>query len=181
MIIEQEFGEADLVELERVFSKSMEIKSPGITKFNRICDFLSTVCIYILFGCGIVMVAIIGTISKITKETILWATIGLIGMLIVMGERKLKEKMKPMNVVKRKYAQPFTVEINRDTLVYKQVEFLYRDIKFIVEYKSFLFIRTKRALLVMKFNEEEKEELFSKTTGIHVIHKEEPFDIRELK
>ncbi len=181
MIIEQEFGEADLVELERVFSKSMEVKSPGITKIIKICDFLSTVCMYILFGCGIAMVAIIGTISKISKETILWAIIGVIGMLNVMGQRKLKEKMKPMNVVKRKYAQPFTVEINRDTLVYKQIDFLYRNIKFIVEYKSFLFIRAKRAILVMKFNEEEKEELFSKTTGIHVIHEEEPFDIREIK
>lgn len=148
MIIEQEFGEADLVELERVFSKSMEIKSPGITKFNRICDFLSTVCIYILFGCGIAMVAIIGTISKITKETILWATIGVIGMLIVMGQRKLKEKMKPVNVVKRKYAQPFTVEINRDTLVYKQIDYLYSNIESIVEYESFLFIKAQRRILV---------------------------------
>ena len=48
MIIEQEFEEADLVELERVFSKSMEVKSPGITKIIRICDFLSIVCMYIL-------------------------------------------------------------------------------------------------------------------------------------
>ncbi|MCI8791017.1 MAG: hypothetical protein HFH92_18365 [Lachnospiraceae bacterium] len=178
MIIEQEFEEADLVELERVFSKSMEVKSPGITKIIRICDFLSIVCMYILLGCSIAMIALIGTISK---ETILWAIIGVIGILNVMGQRKLKEKMKPMNVVKRKYAQPFTVEINRDTLVYKQIDFLYRNIKFIVEYKSFLFIRAKRAILVMKFNKEEKEELFSKTTGIHVIHEEEPFDIREIK
>ena len=178
MIIEQEFEEADLVELEQVFSKSMEVKSPGITKIIRICDFLSIVCMYILLGCSIAMIALIGTISK---ETILWAIIGVIGILNVMGQRKLKEKMKPMNVVKRKYAQPFTVEINRDTLVYKQIDFLYRNIKFIVEYKSFLFIRAKRAILVMKFNKEEKEELFSKTTGIHVIHEEEPFDIREIK
>ena len=178
MIIEQEFEEADLVELERVFSKSMEVKSPGITKIIRICDFLSIVCMYILLGCSIAMIALIGTISK---ETILWAIIGVIGILNVMGQRKLKEKMKPMNVVKRKYAQPFTVEINRDTLVYKQIDFLYRNIKFIVEYKSFLFIRAKRAILVMKFNKEEKEDLFSKTTGIHVIHEEEPFDIREIK
>ena len=154
MIIEQEFEEADLVELERVFSKSMEVKSPGITKIIRICDFLSIVCMYILLGCSIAMIALIGTISK---ETILWAIIGVIGILNVMGQRKLKEKMKPMNVVKRKYAQPFTVEINRDTLVYKQIDFLYRNIKFIVEYKSFLFIRAKRAILVMKFNKEEKE------------------------
>lgn len=178
MIIEQEFGEADLVELERVFSKSMEIKSPGITKYIRICEFLSIVCMYILLGCSIAMIALIGTISK---ETILWAIIGVFGILNVMGQRKLKEKMKPMNVVKRKYAHPFTVEINRDTLVYKQIDYLYSNIKSIVEYKSFLFIKAQRRILVMKLKEAEKEELFSKTPGIHVILKEEPFDIRDLK
>ena len=72
MIIEQEFEEADLVELERVFSKSMEVKSPGITKIIRICDFLSIVCMYILLGCSIAMIALIGTISKLGM---LWAAV----------------------------------------------------------------------------------------------------------
>lgn len=76
MIIEQKLGETDLAEIEQVFSKSMEVKSPVITRIIKICDYLGILCICILFGYSIVGTIILGTISK---EPVLWAIIGIIG------------------------------------------------------------------------------------------------------
>lgn len=182
MIVEQKFLESDLVEIERVFLKSMENKTPILAKKIRICNFIEVVCIIIIFVCSILMAAVQAAIQgRISNEPIFWAVVGVLGVLFVIGRRKLIAKLTPEKLVKRKYGSPFTIMINKETLVYKKSAYLYADIKFIVEYKDFLFIRTSKRVLVMKFNEEEKKELFSKAGEVRVVHVEEPFDIRELR
>ena len=43
MIVEQKFLESDLAEIEQVFLKSMENKSPILAKGIRICDSLELI------------------------------------------------------------------------------------------------------------------------------------------
>lgn len=96
----------------------------------------------------------------------------------------LEKKMKPEDVVKRKYGDPFVIAIKEDTLVYKQMGFSYVDIRVIVEYKNFLFIKADGKWLIIKADEEEKEVILSKMNEkitIHFMQEKEPFDLRKLR
>jgi len=184
MILEQKFMKEDLEEVGQVFSKSMEPKCPILksgSKLNKMWKSLLIIFSLILFGCSVVITALKGEFST---EIILYVLIGIIGLLTVIIWNGLEKKMKPEDVVKRKYGEPFVIAIKEDALVYKQMCFSYVDIRVIVEYKNFLFIKADRKWLIIKVDEEEKEVILSKMNEkitIHFIQKKEPFDLRKLQ
>ena len=179
MILEQRFLESDLAEVEQILLKSVNPKIRILGNAIRKYNFIPIVCVVVIFVCSIGLTALGDTYSK---EAILIAAIGVIGILYVKFCKRLEEKMKPENMLKRRFGQPFTVVVGEDTLVYKQLEFLYTDIGFVVEYKDFLFIKTHRGFLIMKTEEEEKAVLFRilEDKKIRVLHEEEPFNLRKL-
>lgn len=179
MILEQRFLESDLAEVEQILSKSVNLKIRTLSNAIRKYDFIPVVCVVIIFACSIGLTALGDMYSK---EAILIAAIGVIGIFIVKLRNRLREKMKPENMLKRRLGQPFTVVVEEDTLVYKQIKFLYTDIRFVVEYKDFLFIKTHRGFLIMKTDEEEREVLFRimENKKIRVLHEEEPFNLRKF-
>lgn len=183
MRIEQNFLESDLIELEKVFSKSMEYKNPMLKKGKRFIKIWNSLLILatILFECNIALRILKG---KFSLEMMLYIVVGVIIFFIVFFGDMLEKKMNPENVVKQKYGEPFVVILNESTLVYKQTDFLYTEIKFIIEYKNFLFIKTNKRWLIIKANREEKNTILSKVKEnitIQPIKKEEPFDLREFR
>ena len=133
MILEQRFMKEDLEEVGQVFSKSMEPEYPILksgSKLNKMWKSLLIKFSLILFGCSAVLTALKGEFST---ELILYVLIGVIGFLTVIIWNGLEKKMKPADVVKRKYGEPFVIAIKEDTLVYKQMDFSYVDIRVVVE------------------------------------------------
>ena len=133
MILEQRFMKEDLEEVGQVFSKSMEPKYPILksgSKLNKMWKSLLIKFSLILFGCSAVLTALKGEFST---ELILYVLIGVIGFLTVIIWNGLEKKMKTADVVKRKYGEPFVIAIKEDTLVYKQMDFSYVDIRVVVE------------------------------------------------
>ena len=133
MILEQRFMKEDLEEVGQVFSKSMEPKYPILksgSKLNKMWKSLLIKFSLILFGCSAVLTALKGEFST---ELILYVLIGVIGFLTVIIWNGLEKKMKPADVVKRKYGEPFVIAIKEDTLVYKQMDFSYVDSRVVVE------------------------------------------------
>ena len=170
MILEQRFMKEDLEEVGQVFSKSMEPKYPILksgSKLNKMWKSLLIKFSLILFGCSAVLTALKGEFST---ELILYVLIGVIGFLTVIIWNGLEKKMKPADVVKRKYGEPFVIAIKEDTLVYKQMDFSYVDIRVVVEYKNFLFIKVDGKWLIIKADEEEKEVILSKMNEKITIH-----------
>lgn len=184
MILEQRFMKEDLEEVGQVFSKSMEPKCPILksgSKLNKMWKSLLIIFSLILFGCSAVLTALKGEFST---GLILYVLVGVIGFLTVIIWNGLEKKMKPEDVVKRKYGEPFVIAIKEDTLVYKQMDFSYVDIRVVVEYKNFLFIKVDGKWLVIKADEEEKEVILSKMNEkitIHFMQEKEPFDLRKLR
>ncbi len=184
MILEQRFMKEDLEEVGQVFSKSMEPKCPILksgSKLNKMWKSLLIIFSLILFGCSAVLTALKGEFST---ELILYVLVGVIGFLTVIIWNGLEKKMKPADVVKRKYGEPFVIAIKEDTLVYKQMDFSYVDIRVVVEYKNFLFIKVDGKWLIIKADEEEKEVILSKMNEkitIHFMQEKEPFDLRKLR
>ena len=184
MILEQRFMKEDLEEVGQVFSKSMEPKCPILksgSKLNKMWKSLLIIFSLILFGCSAVLTALKGEFST---ELILYVLVGVIGFLTVIIWNGLEKKMKPEDVVKRKYGAPFVIAIKEDILVYKQMDFSYVDIRVVVEYKNFLFIKVDGKWLIIKADEEEKEVILSKMNEkitIHFMQEKEPFDLRKLR
>lgn len=183
MRIEQNFLESDLVELEKVFSESIEYKNPILRKGKRFIKIWNSLVILatILFECNVGLRILRG---EFLWEMMLYIVVGVIIFFIVFFGDMQEKKMNPENVVKQKYGEPFDVIFNESTLVYKQTDFLYTEIKYIIEYKNFFFIKTNKRWLIIKANREEKNTILSKVKEnitIQPIKKEEPFDLREFR
>lgn len=73
--------------------------------------------------------------------------------------------------------------MKEDALFYKQMEYLYTNIKIVVGYKNFLFIKADRRWLVMKADEDEKQAILLKLNEkcpIRFVEKNDAFDLRQL-
>lgn len=184
MILKQNFSEEDLAELEQVFSATMnrgyfKIISEG--RYGKIRKGIKDVCVFVLFGCCVMLIVLEGRISA---RTMLFMTGGVIALLAEPLWKKADEKMKLANIVKRVYGKPFSAEIEEDRLIYRKKEFPYADIRCVVDYKNFLFAMTGRRLLIIKADAEEKEAILSKmkvNKAIRYVHQEEPFDLKQFR
>lgn len=184
MILEQKFLESDLIEVGYVFSKSMEPKFSILksgSKLNKIWKSLLIAIVIVLLGGSVALTVLKGEFSV---EIILYILVGVIGLLTILFSIGFEKKFDPTNMVKRIYGKPFVIAMKEDTLVYKQTDFSYVDIRFVVEYKNFLFVKVDGKWLVIKAEEEEKEVILSKINEkitIHFLQEEEPFDMRKLR
>lgn len=184
MILKQKFLESDLEVVGQVFAKSMERKNPILkrgSRLNKTWKGLLTIFSLILFGCSVALTALKGEFSS---DTMLYLSVSAFGIFVVIIWNGLDKKMKPRDVVKRKYGETYTIEVKEDSMVYKQTEYSYVDIRFVVEYKNFLFIKADGKWLVIKADDDEKEVILSRLNEnitIHPIQEEEPFDLRTLR
>ena len=184
MILEQKLLETDLAEVEQVFSKSMEPKCPILkrgSRLNKLWKRMLTIFSLILFVCIVLINFLKGGFST---EAIFYAFVGAVGLLSVTIWKKLENKLTPIDVVKRKYGEPFSVLVKENNLIYKQKDFSYADIRFVVEYKNLLCIKGDGTWLVIKAEEEEKEAVLLKINEkitVHFMREEEPFDMRKLR
>lgn len=184
MILEQNFSEADLAELEQVFSATMNrgyfrIISEG--RYGEIRKGIKDVCVFILFGCCVMLIVLEGRISA---RTMFFMTGGAIALLAEPLWKKSDEKMKLANIIKRAYGKPFSVGMEEDRLIYRKIEFPYAGIRCVVDYKNFLFARAGRRLLIIKADAEEKEAILSKmkeNEAIRYVRQEEPFDLKQFR
>ncbi len=183
MVLEQKFSDDDLDEISQVFSRSTEPKIPIFkrgSRWNKIWKRLLMILAFILFGCSIMLLILERAFST---AIIIYVFTGIICVLTLIIWNGIEKKIELLNEAKRKYGQPFQVEIKEDALFYKQIEYLYTNIKTVVGYKNFLFIKADRRWLIIKADEEEKEVILlrmNETCPIRFVEKNEVFDLREL-
>ena len=162
MILEQNFSEADLAEVEQVFSVTMKrnyFKRIRENRCNKILKKVQNVCVFILFGCCVMLIVLEGRISA---KTIFFMAMGAIGLLGEWIWKRLDGRMNPAIIVKQKYGETFPVSIEEDELIYKQKKISYTDIRCVVDYKNLMFVMAERKFLVIKADAEEKEAILSK-------------------
>lgn len=183
MVMRQHFSKSDLEEIGQVLSRSAEPRIPIFkcgSRWNKIWKRLLMILSFILFGCSIMLVILEHTFSTATK---IYVFVGIICVLTLVIWNSIEKKIEPLNVAKRKYGQSFQVEMKEDVLIYKQMEYLYTNIKIVVGYKNFLFIKADRRWLIIKADEAEKEAILLKMNEkcpIRFVKKKEAFDLREL-
>ena len=183
MEFDQKFTEADLLELEKVFSKTMEVENSKILLWRK--PWIKT-CLYILAGilfiCSVALYFLEGTFSNSIKLYFIIAVIALCWPFILDILRKRKD-MLPARMVRSKYAEPIKFSFKEDSLVYRKEEFLYTSVSIVVEYKKYLFIRANKKWLVIKASEEEKDFILGKVEkypNVCFVTKEEAFSLKEL-
>lgn len=183
MRIEQKFEKSDLAEVKPIFEKSMEFKSPFLRKNRTVikiwkCSLFALAVI--LFGCSIILAALNGFSNKI----IIYSSVVIVALLTAFILNRIDKKTNAADVIQQKYGDPFEIILGENALTYRQNDFLYTEIRFVIEYKNFLFIKANNRWLVIKVNNEEKEAILSKMNeqiAIHFVKKEEPFDLREFR
>lgn len=183
MRIEQKFLRSDLNEVGQIFSKSMEPKIPIFkrgNRWNKMWKYLLMIISFLLFGCSIILFVLEHTFSMGIK---VYVFVGIIGVLTLIVWNYIEKKTEPMEIVKRKYGEPFSVEMKKDALLYKEIEIFYVDISTVVEYKNFLFIKADKKWLVIKADKAEKSSILSKInekTLVRLIEKKDVFDLRQI-
>ena len=182
MKIEQVFSESDLSELEQVLAKSMEPKN-SVMRFWLEHKKAFRRC---MLGCTIIL--FVCCIFFLFEHDKWWALISAICGVFAFAYNKLWNKLidkffNPEKAV-QKYREPFVVEVEENTLHYKQSDFPISSIDHIVEYKYFLVIRANKRWCFIKAEEEEKEMLLSKlsiSSNISFTKIEEPVDLRQFR
>ena len=182
MKIEQVFTEFDLSELEKVLAKSMEPKNRVMRlwlehkKTFRRC----------MLGCTIILFAC--CTFFLFEHDRCWALISAIGGVFAFVYNKLWNKLidKFFSLEKllQKYREPFVVEVEENTLHFRELDFSISSINHIVEYKYFLFIRANKRWCFIKVEEEEKEMLLAKlynNSSITFTKIDEPLDLRQFR
>lgn len=182
MEFEQKFSEADLIELERVFSKTVETKNSKM-KFWR--DRRIKICLFVLSGilflCSAALYFLEGSFSNSIKLYLVIAIKSLCWPFLLEALKKKKD-MLPAKMVKNRYGEPFGTIFKESSLIYRDGEFSYNSVSDVIEYKNFLFLYADGKWLIIKADEEEKEFMLTKMGGysnIQIIRKEEPFNLKE--
>lgn len=182
MEIEQVFSEADLSELEQVFSKSMEPQNPMYKKGSRQNKARKQALIalaIVLLGCSVALYFLRGELSPLA---LLSAIVGAISLLVVCIWRRAEKMLDPV-AKSRIYERPFTIIVNPDFLYYREKDYLYTSIRYVIDYKNMLFLKADKRWLVIKADEEEKATILTKLDlGSNVLFekKEQLFDLRKL-
>lgn len=182
MKIEQVFSETDLLELEQVFSKSMEPRNPMYKKGsrqNKVRKQAFIALAIILFGCSVTLYFLRGELSSLALLSVI---VGAISLLVVCIWSRAEKMLDPM-AKSRIYERPFTIVVTPNSLYYREKEFLYTSIRYVVDYKNILFLKADKRWLVIKADEEEKAVILSKLdlgSNVQFEKKEEPFDLRKL-
>lgn len=183
MECEQKFSEADFIELEKVFSKTMEAESSMMLFWRK--PWIKT-CLFILSG---VLFLYSGALyflesfySNNVKLYIIIAVIALCWPFLLEALKRTKD-MLPSKMVRSRYGEPFKLSFKENSLEYRKEEFLYTSVSIVVEYKNFLFMMANKKWLVIKASDEVKDFILKKMgkyPNTCFAKKEEVFSLNEF-